>query len=172
MKILLVTGIEGVRNCANALESQLGMTVDVAQGWRSAVASLRKSEYAAVVVDDTLAECDPTAAEAIWSHAGLSIPIQVNFALSGIARVLREIRAALHRRDREQLQARRAAAAELETEVKAALAGLLLHSQLAMAGPEVPPSVADKLRLVADLAVSLRQRLIEIPREQATQASL
>jgi hypothetical protein len=112
-----------------------------------------------VVVDETMTECDPAAAEAIWEHAGLAIPLQINFALSGAARLTREIRAALHRREREQTLARRAAAAAIETELKTTVAGLLLHSQLALNGSEMPPLVAEKLRVVADLAGSLRQQL-------------
>jgi hypothetical protein len=40
-----------------------------------------------VVVDETMAECDPAAAEAIWERSGLAIPLQINFALSGAARL-------------------------------------------------------------------------------------
>jgi hypothetical protein len=159
MSILIVTGIEGARNCAAAAGKQLGMEVEVAEGRKDALAALRKREFAAVVVDETLAECDPAAADAIWDRAGLAIPLQINFALAGAARLVREIRAALHRREREQSLARRAAASAIETEVKTAIAGLLLHSQLAMSGADVPAQVADKLRVVADLANSLRQQL-------------
>jgi hypothetical protein len=159
MSILIVTGIEGARNCAAAAGKQLGMEVEVAEGRKDALAALRKREFAAVVVDETLAECDPAAADAIWERAGLAIPLQINFALAGAARLVREIRAALHRREREQSLARRAAASAIETEVKTAIAGLLLHSQLAMSGADVPAQVADKLRVVADLANSLRQQL-------------
>jgi len=112
-----------------------------------------------VVMDETMAECDPAAAEAVWEHASLAIPLQINFALSGAARLVREIRAALHRREREQTMARRAAAAAIENELKTTVAGLLLHSQLALNGSEVSGPVADKLRMVADLAGSLRQQL-------------
>ena len=127
MSILIVTGIEGARNCAAVVGAQLGMEVEVAEGRKAALAALRRREFAAVVVDETMAECDPAAAEAIWEHAGLAIPLQINFALSGAARLIREIRAALHRREREQSLARRAAAAAIETELKTTVAGLLLH---------------------------------------------
>ncbi|MDE3149996.1 MAG: hypothetical protein KGL37_11060 [Acidobacteriota bacterium] len=159
MSILMVTGIEGARNCADVIGSQLGMEVEVAEGRKAALAALRRREFAAVVVDETLAECDPAAAEAIWEHAGLAIPLQINFALSGAARLVRETRAALRRREREQTLARRAAAVAIETELKSTVAGLLLHSQLALNGAEIPSPVADKLRVVADLAGSLRQQL-------------
>jgi DNA-binding NtrC family response regulator len=159
MSILIVTGIEGARNCAAVVSTQLGMEVEVAEGRKAALAALRRREYAAVVVDETMAECDPSAAEAVWERAGLAIPLQINFALSGAARLIREIRAALHRREREQMLARRAASAAIENELKTTVAGLLLHSQLALSGSEASSPVSDKLRMVADLAGSLRQQL-------------
>jgi hypothetical protein len=159
MSILIVTGIEGARNCAAVVSKQLGMEVEVAEGRKAALTALRRREFLAVVVDETMAECDPAAAEAICEHAGLAIPLQINFALSGASRLVREIRAALHRREREQMLARCAAAAAIEAELKSTVAGLLLHSQLALSGSEVPAPVAEKIRVVADLAGSLRQQL-------------
>jgi CheY-like chemotaxis protein len=165
MSILIVTGIEGARNCAVVVGAQLGMETEVAEGRKQALAALRRHEFNVVVMDDTLAECDPAAAETIWDHSGLAIPLQINFALSGAARVIREIRSAMHRREREQALARRAAAAAIETELKSTVAGLLLHSQLALSGNEISGPVADKLRVVADLAGSLRRQL-SVPIEQ------
>ena len=159
MSILMVTGIEGARNCASVVGTQLGMDVEVAEGRKTALAALRRREFLAVVVDETLAECDPAAAETIWDHAGLAIPMQINFALSGAARLIREVRAALHRREREQSLARRAAAAAIEMELKSTVAGLLLNSQLALSGSDASSPLADKLRVVADLAGNLRRQL-------------
>ena len=159
MSILLVTGIEGAANCAAAVAKQLGMEVDIAEGRKDALRALRHGEFSAVVVDETLAVCDPAAAEAIWEHSGLAIPIQINLALSGAARLVREIRAALHRREREQALARRAAAAAIETEIKSTVAGLLLQSELALSGSDAESPVGQRLRIVADLAGDLRRRL-------------
>lgn len=159
MKILMVTGIEGARNYATVVGEALDAQVEVAAGRKAALACLRATEFSAVVLDETLAECDPAAAEAIWSRAGLAIPLQINFALSGAARLIREIRAALRRREREQMLARQAAAAAIETELKSTVAGLLLHSELALNGAEMPAPVAEKLRIVADLAGNLRRQL-------------
>jgi DNA-binding NtrC family response regulator len=159
MSILMVTGMEGARNCADLVSAQLKLGVEVAEGRRTALEALRRREFLVVVIDETLAECDPAAAEAIWERAGLALPLQVNFALAGAARLVREIRAGLRRREREQMLARRAAAAAMETELKSTVAGLLLNSQLALAGGEVPLPVADKLRMVADLAGSLKSKI-------------
>ena len=159
MSILLVTGIEGAQNCAAVVETQIGIEVDVAAGRKAAMAALRSKEYEVVVIDETLAECDPAAAERICEQAGLAIPLQISFAVSGAARLAREIRAALHRREREQSLARRAAAAAIESELKSTVAGLLLHSQLALSGEEAGGPAANRLRVVADLAATLRQQL-------------
>jgi hypothetical protein len=159
MSILIVTGFEGARNCAEVVSRQLEMTVELVESRKNALAMLRRREFAAVVVDESMAECDPTAAEAIWTHAGLAIPLQINFALAGASRLIREIRAALHRREREQLLARRAAASAFEMELKSTVAGLLLHSQLALSRSEASSPVAEKLRVVADLAGNLRRQL-------------
>jgi hypothetical protein len=155
--------VEGARNCAEVVSAQLGLEVEVAEGRKTALAALRRREFTAVVVDETLAECDPAAAEAIWDRAGLAIPLQINFALSGAARLIREIRAALHRREREQTVARRAAEAAIERELKSTVAGLLLNSQLALSVGDVPAPLAERLRVVADLAGSLRQQLSAPP---------
>ena len=56
MSVLMVTGIEGARNCADQVSAQLGMRVDVASGRKDALAALRQHEFFAVVVDETLAE--------------------------------------------------------------------------------------------------------------------
>ncbi|MFZ1938813.1 MAG: hypothetical protein WBA18_05090 [Terracidiphilus sp.] len=159
MSILLVTGIEGAPSLAAFVETQLGIDVEVAAGRKAALTALRGKEYAAVVLDETLAECDPAAAERICEGSGPAIPLQINFALSGASRLTREIRAALHRREREQLLARRAASAAIEAELRGTVAGLLLQSQLALDGGEVQGPAAERLRVVADLAADLCRRL-------------
>src|SRR4051794_36720718 len=124
MSILMVTGIEGAKNCAAAVGGQLGMDVQIAENRPAAPSALKKREFHVVLVDSTLAECDPAGADAIWAEAGLAIPLQINFAFSGAARLGREIKAALHRRQREQALASRAAAAAIETELNSTIAGL------------------------------------------------
>ena len=171
MSILMVTGIEGARNCAAVVQQELAMDVEVAEGRKQALTALRRREFDVVVIDETLAECDPAGAEKICELAGLAIPLQVNFAVSGVARLIREIRAAVHRRERESLLAHRAAAAAIEAELKSTVAGLLLHSQLALRGAEVPALVAERLRVVAELAGSLRTQLAAPLASRANAAS-
>jgi len=158
MKILIVTGMEGAENCAAALAKLLNLECEAAQGRKAAIAALKRTEYAAIVVDEGIIDTDATA-DLIWEHAGLAIPLQINFALSGAQRLAREIRMALNRGERERAVARAAAAAAIDSQLKSTVAGLLLHSQLALADREITPPVAEKLRVVADLAGSLREQL-------------
>jgi hypothetical protein len=55
--------------------------------------------------------------------------------------------------------ARRAAQAAIETELKTTVAGLLLHSQLALSSGDNSSPMAERMRVVADLAGNLRQQL-------------
>ena len=74
MSILFVTGIEGARNCADVVGKLLDMEVVIAEGRKGALALLRQREFAAVVVDDTVAACDPAAAEVRSGSAGARDP--------------------------------------------------------------------------------------------------
>lgn len=163
MSILIVSGIEGVSNCAEAVSNHLGMQVDIAAGRRGALDALRRKEFVVVVVDETLAECDPSAADSIWEHSDVAIPLQINFALAGAARVIREIRAAIHRREKEQAAARLAAREDIGIELKNTVTGLVLQSQLALTDSGIPHNVAQKLRVVAELACTLRNQLTVAP---------
>jgi hypothetical protein len=159
MKILIISGMEGADNCAAALSRLLNTECDVAQARRAALTALNRCEYAAVVMDEALSDSDPQGADLIWERTGLAIPMQINFALTGVERLAREIRMALNRAERERTLARAAAAAAIENELKSTVAGLLLHSQLALADLHVSSAAAEKLRVVADLAGSLREQL-------------
>lgn len=163
MKILIVTGMEGAENCAGTLARLLGLECEVAQGRKAALSALKRNEYAALVIDEGIIDTDSTGAELIWEQAGLAIPLQINFALAGAQRLAREIRMALSRGERERALAREAAAAAIESELKSTVAGLLLHSQLALADRGISGPAAEKLRVVADLAGSLREQLTPHP---------
>src|SRR5882724_8872141 len=81
---------------------------------------------------------NPAASDALWKNAGTAIPVFVNFAITGSGRIVRDLRAALTRRQREQLLATRAAQAALRNELTGAISGILLSSELALAQPAVP----------------------------------
>lgn len=161
--VLLVTAIAGAENCAAVVAKQFSLQVETASSRRDALAALRRKSYSIVVLDSSMLEATAGDADALFRNSGLAIPLEINFAISGCGRLVREIRSAFSRRQLEQAAAERAAATSLETNLRDTVAGLLLQSQLALADPSVPPQLADKLKLMAELAGSLRKKLDQGP---------
>ena len=157
--VLLISMMEGLDHCRRALEESLGAKVAAATNRREALAVLRRAEFGVVVVEEGLAESDPAWADQVWDQAGFAVPLQANFAITGCARLEREVRAALWRREGEQAIARRAVTTEIENELKSSLTGLLLQSELAWREPSVPPALEPRLRHVVELAGAIRERL-------------
>jgi hypothetical protein len=158
-RVLVISALSGAQTCAAAIMQQMGLDAEVVPGRREAVEALRTGVYAAVIVDDALAEGDPRGAEVLWKMAGLAIPMQVNFALTGSARLVRDLRAALARREQEQGAAQRAALRAVESELRDSISGLLLQTQLALRENPPSPQLEQRLRLMAELAGNLKQRL-------------
>ena len=104
-------------------------------------------------------ENEPHESDQVLEHLGTAFPVYVNFAVSGMERLLREVRSALHRRKREEVQARRSVEQQLRSEVCESLTAMLLSCELAMAIPEIPVSAAEKIRLIDGLARDMRLRL-------------
>jgi hypothetical protein len=157
--VLIISPMAEAPRIGDSLASALGCFVNIAPTHRAGLMALRHRDYSVVVVDDCLAEANPAAAELLWQSFAMAVPVQINFAFSGGARLAREVQAAIGRREQQQVIALRAAAMLLENDLKSTLTGLLLQSQLALAEPELPPRVAGKLELMAELAGSLRRRL-------------
>jgi hypothetical protein len=92
-------------------------------------------------------------------HLGSAFPVYVNFALTGMERLVREVRSALHRRKREELYARRAVAEQMHSEMSETLTAMLLSCELAMSVPDIPNPAVEKIRTIDLLARKLRLRL-------------
>jgi hypothetical protein len=133
---------------------------------------LARRGYSVVVVDQNLAETDAEGADLIWKSAGVAIPLQMNFALAGSARLEREIRAALARREREHILAVAAARAAVDAELKNAITGILLESRLALGEENLPPRVENRLKTLALMADRVRERLVLPVSHDTTSGSL
>jgi hypothetical protein len=102
--ILLVTPSERASGCAAALHKATSEDVVVAGSLARATTFLRTESYIAVVLDQHLLETEPQEAETVLEHLGTAIPVQVNLAISGMERLVREVRAA---GSRKRLRVRR-----------------------------------------------------------------
>lgn len=141
------------------LKEATGEETQWAEDLPQAFSRLREQVYSTVVLDQFLLENDPSESDQLLEHLGTAYPVYVNFAVSGKQRLLREVRSALHRRRREEEQARRSVEQQIRSEMCESLTALLLSCELAMAVPEVPPPAAEKIRIIDDLARGMRARL-------------
>ena len=90
---------------------------------------------------------------------GMATPLYINLAISGIERVIRELRTALHRRKKEMLIARQGAEQKLRNELKDTVTALLLSCEMALQVPTLPTAAEVKLRAVDNLARAVREKI-------------
>jgi len=134
--ILLVTPIEKRAELAVELKEAMSEEVLVANTLLEATTTLRTQAFNAVVFDKNLIEAEPHEIDNAYAHLGTAIPISVNLALTGISRLVREIRCALHRRSVELSQADKAATEALRADLNEAMTELSLQCELAAATDE------------------------------------
>lgn len=157
--ILLVSPIDRANECARALQENMGEEVVVAEDLRQAATLLRSNSYLAVVLDQHVLESEPDEIDTAMQHLGTAIPVQVNLAISGLDRLVREVRAAVERRKREEVAARRAAVGALHSELNGPLTALLLECELALKVPGLPATAEEKLHSAHELVNKIRAQL-------------
>ena len=160
--ILLITPSARAQDCANALHEATGEVTETADTLRQALTHLRTQEFSAVVIDQSFLETEPDESETVLEHLGMAIPVHINFAISGMERLIREIRAALHRRKKEAVLARQGAQQALRSELKGTVTALLLSCEMALQAPNLETSAEAKMRTVYKLAQEMRAKL-EVP---------
>jgi hypothetical protein len=157
--ILVVTPNLAAEGCADALRQATSEEIVMAASLAEAATLLRTESYLAVVLDQYLLETEPDETETVMRHLGTAIPLQVNLAISGGARLAREVRAAVQRRRREQTSARRAAVTTLQSELNGTVTALLLSCELALGAPGLPLAASEKLESTHQLVKKLRSQL-------------
>jgi hypothetical protein len=161
--ILLVTPNLRAEDCVAALSEATGEKIALAESLRRATTLLREESHLCVILDQYLLEAEPAETETLMQHLGDAIPVQVNLAICGLDRLVREVRAAVQRRKREEVSARRAAEKSLHSELNSTVTALLLTCELALGTPDLPPPVLEKLRSAHDLVEKLRSQLQPTP---------
>jgi hypothetical protein len=157
--ILLVTASGRAFECAAALRDALGEPVAVAESLASATALLCTEDYLAVVLDQYLIESDPGEAGTMIDRLGTTTLVQVNFAISGIERLVREVRRSLQRRRGDEGRARHAAIDILQSELNGVVTALLLSSELALQTPGLTAGASEKVKSIHALVKDLRRQL-------------
>jgi hypothetical protein len=157
--ILIITASASGQQCVEALKAATNDEVHWAQTVQQATTQLRQQTYSAAVIDQFLLETEPEESDQMLEHLGTAFPVYVNFAVTGLDRLVREVRSALHRRRREEIAARRAVEDQLRSEMGETLTALLLSCELAMSLSGVPAPAAERIQAIDNLARELRVRL-------------
>ncbi len=157
--ILLISSLDKTQNLAQALQEATSEPVQVCRAFAEAMAQLQAQEFSAVVLDQLLLDADPDGGETAHKHFGSAVPVYVNFAVNGTARVIGELRSALQRRQREILAARRDAEHALRHELSDTVTALLLSCELALQVPDLPASAETKMQAVDALAKEMSAKL-------------
>ena len=157
--IPLITPSATGPECVEALYAATGQETHWAQSLQQAATRLREQTFSAAVIDQFLLETEPEESDQMIEHLGTAFPVYLNFAVTGMERLVREVRSALHRRKREESAARRSVAEQMNSEMRETLTAMLLSCELAMSVPDVPSPAAEKIRTIDNLARKLRLRL-------------
>ena len=157
--ILLVTPSERAAQLAAALHEATGEKISAVQSPAQATSILRAQSCRAVVIDQYLLETEPDEAAMAMAHIGTAIMVPVNLALSGLQRLVGEVRASLKRRDREEAAARDAAITKLHCELNDTVTALQLSIQLALRATAISDETSEQLRALRDLVTKLINQL-------------
>jgi hypothetical protein len=141
------------------LTAETSQETQWAQSLQAAATRLREETYAVAVIDQLLLETEPEESDQMIEHLGHAFPVYINFAVTGMERLLREVRLALHRRKREENAAVRKVVEQLGSEMRESLTAVMLSCELAMAVPDVPAPAAQKIQAIDNLARAMRLRL-------------
>jgi len=144
--ILMIWSSERAQDYALSIEHALQEPVQVASSLHQGCERLRSDEFSAVIVDQWVTEAEPEPTSVLFDHLGPAVPVFVNFGISGVERILRELRAALSRRGREMVL-------ELKDDVTA----LLLSCDVALG--ECTGTAAERITKIKELAYQLRNKL-------------
>jgi hypothetical protein len=123
------------RGCAQAIQHVTSEETHVAATLSQALVQLRAQQYVAVLIDQAFLETEPVESDMVLEHIGTAVPVQINFAISGMDRVVHDLRAALHRRNKEVLVVRQEAQQALRNELKSTITALLPNCELALKVP-------------------------------------
>jgi hypothetical protein len=156
--ILLVSTYQNALDCAALIQDATHESVKTVTSIRQALNALRVEEFVAVVVDENLLEATPGSFDSLAQRMSAAIPILIDMACLKPERTAKLVNSAFSRRRVEYKMARDQAIAELKSELKSDLTGLMISSRLAM--ESIRESKAnDQLSAVLEIAQRIQHRL-------------
>ena len=159
--ILFISPYQNAPECATLIERARRESVKLVDSLRLGMAALKAHEFTAVVADENLLACTPGSVDAIVQRLGTAVPVFLDMACVRPERVVKYVSSAYRRREVEYDLARRQAKAELRSEFKSELTGLLLASEMALKAAGTPAKSLTSLNNVLEIAKRIKSRLQE-----------
>lgn len=156
--ILLISPYQNAHDCAALIERSTHEQVKTVDSIRLGLSAIRTQEFSAVVADENLLDCSPGSAEALEARMGQALPVFIDMACMKPERITRLVESAIRRCELQYRSAREKAIADLGSELKSELTGLLLSSEMVLETTNVPPALGEMLTLVLDSAKRIKSR--------------
>lgn len=113
-----------------------------------------------MLLDQGVAEREPGETDQLIRHLGGAVPVFVNFAISGVERILRELRAALNLHARESMLAQEQARVVLWDALKDDITGLLLCCGVILSEQSLSPGLVVRVQTIEAIARRLQEKLM------------
>lgn len=156
--ILIITASEQGPEVARAIQSSGGEKTEVAHDIRSALEQLRRREFSAVVIDESLMELADGKLELLLKRLEPAMPVFINLGISRTDRVVRDVLNAMRRAGQERTAALNVAQSELRGQLRSELTAILLTSEQLLAA-HLPVPLEGKVRSMLEVAQRMRTRL-------------
>jgi hypothetical protein len=157
--LLVITPSAKALGSVQAIQQITSEETHVAATSSQALARLRAQEYVAVLIDQAFMETEPVESDMVLEHIGTAVPVHVNFAINGMDRVARELRAALQRNKRQILMVQQEVQQALRNELKGTMTALLLSCEMALQVPDLQSEAKNRMRSVHELAREMSLKL-------------
>jgi hypothetical protein len=157
--LLVITPSAKALGSVQAIQQVTSEETHVVATSSQALAQLRAREYVAVLIDQAFMETEPVESDMVLEHIGTAVPVHVNFAINGMDRVARELRAALRRHEKQVLLVRQEVKQTLRNELKSTITALLLSCEMALQIPDLQSGAESRMRTVHELAQQMRLKL-------------
>jgi hypothetical protein len=157
--LLVITPSAKALGSVQAIQQVTSEETHVVATSSQALAQLRAREYVAVLIDQAFMETEPVESDLVLEHIGTAVPVHVNFAINGMDRVARELRAALRRHEKQVLRARQEVKQTLRNELKSTITALLLSCEMALQISDLQSGAESRMRTVHELAQEIRLKL-------------
>ena len=154
--ILIMAAEPAASDVANHLRRALRVEVEVSADWSQCRGLLHQNNFALILLEESLASADSATVDFLYASQRDGWILEANFGVSGPERILRQVRAALNRKARNEAHTRTAVLHSVRNHLTSCLTGLLLESQLALRKPGADAAPA------LERIVGLAERLFDL----------